>query len=151
MRTAVPGDKAKLVELMAEFYAEAGFELNRDHAGQAFASLLADKTLGHVWLIEVDRKEVSYLVLTFAFSMEYGGRSGVLEDLFVHASFRGSGLGRAALVELRAFCVRQGLRAVTVEVGRDNSAAHSVYRAAGFVASDRQLLTLELAPPAHVA
>ncbi len=38
-----------------------------------------------------------------------------------------------------------------LEVGRDSSAAQTVYRRMGFVNTDRQLLTLQLADPTHVA
>ncbi|MDQ3118571.1 MAG: GNAT family N-acetyltransferase, partial [Verrucomicrobiota bacterium] len=62
-----------------------------------------------------------------------------------------SGLGKGALAEMRAFCIEHGIRAVSVEVGRENDAAQEVYRTAGFSATDRQLLTLELAKPVHVA
>ncbi len=83
--------------------------------------------------------------------MEYGGPAGILEDLFVRAEFRGRGLGTAAARELRAFCLARGLRAVSEEVGRANDAAQRVSDRAGFAATDRQLLTLELAKPAHIA
>lgn len=56
MRTAVPNDESRLVELMAEFYAEAGFELDCEHAAAAFAALLADDRLGQVWLLERIRR-----------------------------------------------------------------------------------------------
>ncbi len=103
VRVALPEDEATLVELMADFYAEAGFELNRRHAAMAFAALLRDARLGQVWLIEADSQPAGYLVLTFGYSMEYGGPAGILEDLFVRAEFRGRGLGTAAARELRAF------------------------------------------------
>ncbi len=78
---------------MAEFYAEAGFELKRSHAAKAFAVLLSNERLGQVWLIEADSEAAGYLVLTFGYSMEYGGRVGTLDDLFVRAPFRDRGLG----------------------------------------------------------
>jgi ribosomal protein S18 acetylase RimI-like enzyme len=151
VRAAAPDDEGTLVELMSEFYAEAGFELNRPHATKAFAALLAEERLGQVWLIEADAEPVGYLVLTFGYSMEYGGHAGTLEDLFVRAPFRDRRLGTEAIQELRVFCLARGLRVVSVEVGRENVAAQQVYRRAGFLATDRQLLTMELAKPAHVA
>lgn len=64
MKTAAPNDGTKLVELMAEFYAEAGFTLNRQHAAKAFAALLADERFGQVWLLEAESKPAGYLVAT---------------------------------------------------------------------------------------
>ena len=69
---------------------------------------------------------------------------------FVQGPFRGAGLGTAALAEVRTFCAKCGVRAIFVETGKDNAAAQVVYRRAGFVNTDRQLLTLKIAEPTHV-
>jgi ribosomal protein S18 acetylase RimI-like enzyme len=82
--------------------------------------------------------------------MEYGGRDAFVDDLFIVAAHRGRGLGTAALAQARAYCVAQGVRAVHLEVARDNAPAQAVYRRAGFAGNDRQLLTLPLADPTHV-
>jgi ribosomal protein S18 acetylase RimI-like enzyme len=82
--------------------------------------------------------------------MEYGGRDAFVDDLFIQAGFRGAGLGAATLAEVRTYCVERGVRALHLEVGRDNAAAQAVYRRAGFVDTDRQLLTLRLADPTHI-
>ena len=151
MRRATPADMSLLVDLMEVFYAESGFDLNRAHATQAFGAVLEDERLGYVWLVEAaDGQEVGHLVVTRCYSMEYGGLKGVLDDFFVKAPFRNTGLGTAALAEMRAFCEEQGIRAVTVEVGLVNDPAQAVYRRVGFAETEgRQLLVLELAAPTH--
>ncbi len=50
MRIASREDISQLIALMAEFYAEANYSLNRVRAAEAFATLLADERLGQVWL-----------------------------------------------------------------------------------------------------
>jgi GNAT superfamily N-acetyltransferase len=150
MKQALPDDIPQLVNFMAEFYAEAGYPLNRRHATEAFAALLADDRLGYVWFIQSKAKDVGYVVLTLRYGMEYGGPMACLDDLFVQAPFRNAGLSTAALAEVRTICDRLGIRAVSVEVGRGNAPAQTVYRRTGFVETDRQLLTLQLADPTHV-
>jgi ribosomal protein S18 acetylase RimI-like enzyme len=49
------------------------------------------------------------------------------------------------LKEVRAFCAENGVRALHLETGQDNTAAQALYRRAGFEATDRQLLTLVMA------
>lgn len=150
MRIASPDDIPQLVALMAEFYAEVNYSLNRVHAAEAFAALLTDDRLGYVWLIEKNSDAVGHLVVTFCFSMEYGGLVAFVDDLLVRRSFRRTGLGAAALAEARAFCASRGVRAMLVETGHDNLAAQAVYRRAGFTPTDRLHLTLRLADPMHV-
>ncbi len=46
LRAAGPDDRALLVELMSEFYAESGYELNRRHAEVAFSNLRSTSNWG---------------------------------------------------------------------------------------------------------
>jgi GNAT superfamily N-acetyltransferase len=150
MKSASSDDIPQLVALMAEFYAEAEYPLNRVRAAEACTALMADDRLGQVWLIEKDSEAVGHLVVTLCFSMEYGGLVSFVDDLFVRRPFRHAGLGAAALAEARAFCASRGVRALLVETGHDNVAAQGVYRRAGFAPVDRLHLTLPLTDPTHV-
>lgn len=150
MRPAQTDDLHVLLDLMADFYAESGYALDRAHAAEAFTALLADSRLGQVWLIEQGSEVVGHVVVTFVFAMEYGGVAAVVDDFYVRPASRGAGLGTAALAEVRRACAALGMRAMRVEVGRDNAVARSVYLGVGFEAVDRQLMTLRLADPTHV-
>jgi ribosomal protein S18 acetylase RimI-like enzyme len=129
---------------MREFYSESSTPLDSNRASAAFAALLTDDRLGHVWLIQAGRNDVGYVVVTFSYSMEFGGLNAFVDDLFIQAPFRGAHLGTAALQEVRAFCIERGVRALHLETGRDNAAAQALYQRAGFKVTDRQLLTLAL-------
>ena len=150
MRPAKAGDLQTLLDLMADFYAEAGHSLDRPHAGEAFAALLADPRLGRIWLIEKGAAAVGHVVVAFVFAMEYGGLTAVVDDFYVRPDARRAGLGTAALAEARRACAELGMRAMRVEVGRDNAIAQAVYRRVGFEGRDHQLMALPLAAPTHV-
>ena len=145
MRSADASDIPLLVTLMTEFYSETATPLDSKQAAVAFAALLGDDRLGHVWLIQSGDRDVGYVVITFSYSMEFGGPNAFLDDLFIQPPFRGAGLGTAALHEVRAFCLQRRVRALQLETGKDNAAAQALYRRAGFKVTDRQLLTLVLA------
>jgi GNAT superfamily N-acetyltransferase len=151
MRRANSGDVPLLLDLMTDFYAEGGYALDRSHAAQAFSAVLADGRLGYIWIIQKEHQAVGHLVLTLRYAMEYGGMIACLDDLYVKPAWRNGGLSKAALLEVKSFCEKAGIRAVTVEVGHNNGPAQSVYRRLGFVeAPDRQLLAMALAPPTHI-
>jgi GNAT superfamily N-acetyltransferase len=149
MRKASLLDVEQLVAMMAEFYSESPYKLNLRRATEAFTLLLADERLGHVWFIQVDSKDVGYVVLTLCHSMTYGGLCAIVDDFFIQPEFRGAGLGTAAMAEVRSLCASLGVRAMQVETGRENAAALAVYRRAGFVETDLVHLTLALADPTH--
>lgn len=153
VRQATAADVGALVALMGEFYAEAGYPLSTDAAARTFGALLGDARLGAVWLADDDDEDgpAGFVVLTVGFSMEYGGLRGFLDDLFVRADRRGEGLAGALVAAVWAECVRRGVRALYVEVGADNAAAHRVYARAGMEDTGRLLLAAPLAPPVHEA
>ena len=151
MRRATPGDIPLLVDLMAEFYAEADYALDRACAAGAFTAILADERLGYVWIIQAENHDVGHIVLTLKYAMEYSGLIACLDDLYVKPDWRNQGLSTGALTEVRDFCKQAGIRALTVEVGHNNGPAQKVYRRVGFAeAVDRQLLALPLAAPTHI-
>jgi len=149
MRQAFRSDVVRLVALMSEFYAESGYPVDAERAMTAFDSRVSDDRLGRVWLLQSTDEDVGYLVVTLGYSMEYGGLDAFVDDLFVRAPFRGSGLGTAALEAARQFCLDRGVRALHLEVERGNPVAQRLYRNAGFQDNERQLLTLRLASPLH--
>lgn len=149
LKEAAAEDCDLLVSLMAEFYAESGYLLNRERARVAFDHLLRNPGAGRVWILRHASEDAGYIVLTLGYSMEYGGTDAFVDDLYVRSGHRGRGLGRMALNAVRQASELLGVRAIHLEVGRDNHAAQSLYRKAGFVDNDRQLLTLRLAEPTH--
>lgn len=151
-RPATFDDIEELVNLMSDFYEESGYRLNSELSRRALRTLIADPKLGQVWLIQRNNQIAGYIVLTLVFSMEYGGQCAFVDDLFVRPRFRRVGLGRCGIDTLLAECRRTGIRAVHIEVGRNNLPAKELYASFGFNEHDphRQLVTLELAKETSV-
>jgi ribosomal protein S18 acetylase RimI-like enzyme len=149
VRPAVEADVPDLVGLMREFYAEGGFPLPVGQATRTFNRLLAAPELGTVWLMTSSGVPAGFVVLTVAFSMEYGGLRGFVDDLYVAPRFRKQGFASEALHEVKRACVARGVRALLVETSLDNGAALRTYRRAGLSETGRLLLTLPLATPVH--
>ena len=149
MRKASLHDVPLLVTMMTEFYSGSPYTLNPRRATDAFTALLRDQQLGSIWIIRSNSRDVGYVVLTLCHSMTLGGLVAVVDDFFIQPGFRGAGLGKAAMAEVRSYCATQGIRAIHVETGRDNPVALAVYRRAGFVEKDHVHLELALAAPTH--
>lgn len=151
IRQAGVSDLPELLALMHDFYAESQFPLNLERARTAFLPLLGPSELGQVLLAVTDGAAGGHLVLTFCHSMEYGGRTAFIDDLYVRPTVRNQGVGKALLARARVACDALGVRAVHVEVGRTNDPAQTIYRRAGFRSTDRELLRVPLADPTHAA
>jgi ribosomal protein S18 acetylase RimI-like enzyme len=151
MRKVTENDLEFFLTLMTEFYAESGYELDRESTAQAFQTILKQPNLGQIWLIQDGNQDVGHVLVTFKFAMEYAGMIACIDDLFVLQAFRNRGLSTAALEEIRQHCEENQLHGMTVEVANDNAAAQKVYRRIGLkTLENRELLGLTLANPAHV-
>jgi diamine N-acetyltransferase len=107
----------------------------------AYADFLTAPSLGSIWLLEVNRELVGYLVLAFAFSFEFGGRNAFIDELYVVPEYRRRGIGRQAL-QFAVRAARQGgVSALHLEVSPKNLAALELYRRAEFLDHDRYLMT----------
>lgn len=140
-------DVHHLVELMGEFYREDGDPFDPARATAAFTELLKHDQLGTAWLIRCDGALAGYLACPFTLSLEYGGRTAFVDDLFVRPQYRGRGCGRQAMETVLADCRRRGVRAVHLEVWPANTVARRLYASLGFEHPGRDLLTVRLAAP----
>lgn len=127
VRVATAGDIDPLVSLMVEFYAESGYQLDTQWAASSFAALCSMPQWGRAWLADSCGQPVGHAVLTVRYTMEHGGLSGYIDDLFVRPSYRRRGVASALLGELFHDCRARGCKSVQVEVGGANAAARGVY------------------------
>ena len=142
-------DLETLLALMAEFYAESGDPFDAADARQAFVRLIEDPRLGSAWLLAVDQNVAGYFVMTLGFSVGFGGTVVTLDDLFVRPAWRGRGLGRSALGELRNEATSLGVRALHLEVEPENVVAMALYRSEGFRERTLHSMVAPLPSPVH--
>ena len=133
VRAATAEDIGPLVLLMEEFYAESGYQLDTRWAASSFTDLLSQPDWGRTWLAHSRGQPIGHAVLSVRYTMEHGGLSGYVDDLFVRPSFRRRGAAPALLDELFKDCRARGCRSVQVEVASANAAALEVYAKFGRV------------------
>ena len=145
---AGPDDEEGLLEMIRDFYAHEGLSYDDVRARRALARLLADDALGRVWIVRSGGETAGYFVVTFGYSLEFGGRDAFLDELYLRDAFRGSGLGRKAIERATEACRELGIEALHLEVERHNTSAQGFYRRLGFHDHDRYLMTRWVAEPA---
>jgi GNAT superfamily N-acetyltransferase len=123
-------DIPALVELMSQFYAESSYALDREWAAASFAQLLQDEARGAVWIARRGTEAAGHIVLVLRHSMEFGGSTGVIDDLFVRPQFRRQGVGSA---NIKRACVAAAVLSPMAAHGsfggapcRDDFACHFV-------------------------
>jgi ribosomal protein S18 acetylase RimI-like enzyme len=144
LEPVTPASAPTVVAWMRDFYEHERIAFDAAAAQARLAELLAHPEWGRAWLLCTNGKRVGYAVVALAFSLELGGRSAFLDELFVRPSARGRGVGSIALRLLQHACRQMGAHSVALEVSLDNTRAEALYRREGFTSNGRQLMTRRL-------
>ena len=134
------GSLARANRMAAELYRRDGLAVTavRD---RALAELITHPECGGAWLILAGGEAAGYLVLTACYSLEFHGRFGLLDELFIEEQWRGQEIGSAALAFVDRQCRSQGWKAVRLEVDHENSGAERLYGRSGYRMEQRGLMT----------
>ena len=134
---AGPADLDSLMGFLREFYALEHLAFDETRSRETLEVLLGDPTLGLAWVIQTEGTAAGYVVLTFAYSLEYQGRAACLDEIYLRPERRGQGVGTEVLRFVEGYCRAHGIRSLHLEVERPNTAAQRLYRRAGFASPDR--------------
>jgi GNAT superfamily N-acetyltransferase len=135
---AESGDRAVLVELLGAQLREHDIPLDAAALERAVDGVLADPRWGRFFLARTQAGAalgVAYLSLVW--SLEHGGRSAWLEELYVRPQARGAGIGTTMLRAVIAAAEQEGCAAVDLEVEASHARAARLYAREGFTAHRR--------------
>lgn len=139
---AAPNHLDKLDALVAAFHAEEGITLPAEQRRAGLEPLLEGIPHGAAYLIGPARAPIGYLVITFGWSLEFGGLDGFIDEIYVRPGVRGRGIASETLQALPRALAGAGLKALHLEVSRDAEKTQKLYKRAGFSArSDYMLMT----------
>jgi GNAT superfamily N-acetyltransferase len=132
-----------LMELAQEFYQFDRIEFN-DDVIKAFIALLSDEQFGLIWLICDRDRPIGYVALSFFFSMEYHGRCGLVDELYIREVYRGKGIGKRVFLMIEDYLKSQGVRSLSLVVDFWNDPAEALYTKLGFIKEKRHLMIKHL-------
>jgi diamine N-acetyltransferase len=131
-----------LLSLVEEYYAFDQHPFEQQRMRTLLTEVLEDASCGYLWLIQQQAQAIGYVFLTLgSYSLEYGGRDAFIDEFYLRRPFRGRGFGRQTIQFLLQTCAELGVKALHLEVERQNLAAQSFYRQVGFRDQDRYLMT----------
>jgi ribosomal protein S18 acetylase RimI-like enzyme len=143
-RLAGSDDTELLLNFMRDYYAFDGHLYDREKARCALLALLQNPSFGTVWLILDGSAPVGYIVICFGYSLEFLGRDAFIDEFYLIESHRGRGWGRRAFEFVSQEAQKHDVRAIHLEVVRQNKHALEFYRRLGFKDHDHYMMTLRL-------
>jgi ribosomal protein S18 acetylase RimI-like enzyme len=140
LHLAKSGDLDRLAALVTAFHAEEGLDLSDDARRAGLAPLLEGIPHGAAYLIGPARAPMGYVIVTFGWSIEMGGMDAFIDEIYLRPAVRGRGIAGEILISLPKALATAGIKALHLEVDRDNERAKRLYGRAGFKARDRYML-----------
>ncbi|MCK9605606.1 MAG: GNAT family N-acetyltransferase [Methylomonas sp.] len=126
-------DISALCELLGILFSqEHEFQANPSIQQRALTEIIADQTIGTIFVARYREKAVGMLSLLYSVSTALGGRVAILEDMVVHPDFRNTGLGARLLGHAKDVAYTTGCRRITLLTDQTNLAAQRFYLRQGF-------------------
>lgn len=146
IREATGADRAAVVALLRAQLDEHSIDLASDAIDFAVRGLERNRELGRVLVaVDADGSVLGVAVLSFLWTLEHGGASAWLDELYVAPAGRGRGLGRALTEAAIAAADAAACIALDLEVEPGHEVAERLYERLGFRRHRRTHLVLPLA------
>jgi GNAT superfamily N-acetyltransferase len=131
------GDRDALLALLERQFEEIEIPLGPGTLAAGIDGALADRRRGSFLIGRRSGATVAVAYLNFQWSLEHGGLSAWLEELFVLPEHRGTGVGGQMLAAACAHAAERGCAAVDLEVEEAHPRAARLYERAGFAPHKR--------------
>lgn len=133
-------DISTITQMMQDFYAIDNYPMDVEVAKNLFQEFISNENLGKSWLMYSENEIVGYIILTFIFSFEYGGKIAFVDELFIKETARGKGIGKEAIQFIQAEVPKLSLKLLYLEVEPHNENAQKLYLAHDFEFHNRKLM-----------
>ncbi len=140
LHLARPEDLNALMLLVTAFQKEHGIEMNDATRHAALEPLLEGSPHGVAYLIGPQRAPIGYVVISFGWALEFGGMDGFVDEIFIRPGVRGRGIGSEVLTALPKALAGAGLKALHLEVRRDDARTRRFYSRLRFEEREDYLL-----------
>lgn len=144
LQPVTAADTDLLLAMARAFHAEDGHPLD-DHGEEGVRLAAAGDPLARTWFVMLGGSRIGYAALTLGFTLQFGGRDGFVDDLYLVPEARDRGHGRTVMVMLEEEARRLGIKMLHLEVETANARAAALYESRGYVASPRRLMSKRLA------
>ena len=129
-----------ITQMMRDFYVIDNYPMDVEVAKTLFQEFISNEHLGKSWLIYSENEIVGYIILTFIFSFEYGGKIAFVDELFIKETARGKGFGKEAIQFIQQEVPKLSLKLLYLEVEPHNENAQKLYLAHDFELHNRKLM-----------
>lgn len=140
LHLARPEDIDRLLPLVTAFHTELGIDSDDTLRRAGILPLLEGSPHGVAYLMGPQRAPIGYVVICFGWSVEFGGMDGFVDEIYVRPGVRGRGIGSEVLSSLAKALSQAGMKALHLEVRKDDDVTRRFYEKLRFAARDDYVL-----------
>lgn len=133
-----------ITQMMQDFYAIDNYPIDLEISKKLFNQFISDENLGKAYLIFNENEIVGYVILTFVFSFEYGGKIAFLDELYIKETARGKGMGKQTIQFIKGQAQLLNVKLLYLEVEKHNENAQKLYLANDFEIHNRKLMKYKI-------
>lgn len=131
IRRAAEADQKEVLALLRIYCEEASTPLPDEHLLAGLVPLLKENSHGVV-LVAEEEEIVGYSILTWGWGIESGGMEALVDEMLIHPSRRGQGIGEELLRATLEQAKQAGVKVVFLETETDNPRSRKLYSKLGF-------------------
>ncbi len=139
-RQCTEKDIDPVLPLVAAYHQFESLQTSSAHREFAVKKLLTDPKLGTIWLIYNNDHLAGYMIVCYSYSIEFGGLDAFIDEFYLLPEQRGQGIGNQALKQIKVHSQKAGVKALHLEVAKDNHRAREFYSGIGFEMRDKYSL-----------
>jgi ribosomal protein S18 acetylase RimI-like enzyme len=132
IENAQPVDLEPVLGLMQRQFQEHAIRVPEERLRIAVAAMLENPELGFFLVARQQSDVIGMACVSFCWTLEHGGKSAWLDELYVLPAYRGAGLGGALLQNALSKARVSGCAAVDLEVDIEHRQAENLYHSIGF-------------------
>lgn len=125
-------NKKILNELMQQQFKEHEIIYTAEILATAIQVMLERNDLGCFLIAKEKERVIGLAAISYAWTLEHGGKSAWLDELYVLPEYRGRGVGSELVEHVIEEVGREGCRAIDLEVEEEHWRAERLYERKGF-------------------
>ncbi len=104
---------------------------------EALRQLIQNPELGQAWFLAITEQDhtslIGHLILSYSFSLEFGGRMAIIDQIYLKPEWRNQGIGTLFFPLVEAQLHQAQTKAISLEVNIGNKDARRFYERHDFV------------------
>lgn len=134
---ALPSDRHAIIQLLAAQLAEHDIPLSSTSLQNAVNGFFDEPRRGRILVARNNEIVIGVAVLSYTWTLERGGQTCWLDELYVMPQWRGHGLGTTLVRKAVEITTKDGCIAMELEVESSHERAANLYKREGFLVHTR--------------